>query len=79
MSFRLKEEDCKSPVCLADHRMLTVTQLMTIFQKSAHVVTRRLRDLEKEGLVEVIGHELGSRTRAVVPPEWLGSVGDRSN
>jgi hypothetical protein len=59
MSFRLKEEDCKSLVCLADHRMLTVTQLMAIFQKSAHAVRRRLRDLQKEGFVEVIGHELG--------------------
>jgi len=59
MSFRLKEADCKTLECIADHRMLTVTQLMAIFQKSAHVVRRRLRDLEKEGLVEVIGHELG--------------------
>jgi hypothetical protein len=59
MSFRLKEEDCKSLVCLADHRMLTVTQFAAISQKSMQVVRRRLCDLEKAGLVEVIGHERG--------------------
>jgi len=59
MSFRLKEEDCKSLVCLADHRMLTVTQFAAISQKSMPVVRRRLCDLEKAGLVEVIGHEHG--------------------
>jgi hypothetical protein len=59
MSFRLKEEDCKSLVCLADHRMLTVTQLAALSQKSMPVVRRRLCDLEKAGLVEVIGHEHG--------------------
>jgi DNA-binding PadR family transcriptional regulator len=59
MSFRLKEEDCKSLVCLADHRMLTVTQLAALSQKSMQVVRRRLCDLEKAGLVEVVRHEHG--------------------
>ena len=59
MSFRLKEADCKTLACTADHRMLTVTQLAAIFQKSRHVIRRRLCDLEKEGLVEVVGHEYG--------------------
>ena len=59
MSFRLKEADCKTLACLADFRMLTVTQLAAIFQKSGHAVRRRIRGLEEEGLVEVIGHEYG--------------------
>jgi len=61
MSFRLKEADCKTLECIADHRMLTVTQFAAIFRKSGHVVRRRLCDLEKEGLVEVVGHEYGRR------------------
>jgi hypothetical protein len=39
--------------------MLTMTQLATIFRKSVDVVRRRLRDLEKQGLVEVVSREYG--------------------
>lgn len=73
MSFRLKETDCEMLVCMADHRILTVTQLAAISQKSRHVIRRRLRDLEREGLVEVIGQEYGrGRGR---PESSLGLTG----
>jgi hypothetical protein len=73
MSFRLKETDCEMLACIADHRILTVTQLAAIFQKSRHVIRRRLRDLEREGLVEVVGQEYGrGRGR---PESSLGLTG----
>jgi DNA-binding PadR family transcriptional regulator len=59
MSFRLKETDRRTLVCVADHRILTVAQLAAIFQKSRHVIRKRLRDYEKQGLVEAIGREYG--------------------
>ncbi len=59
MSFRLKETDCKTLECLADHRVLTVSQIAAIFRKSKQVIRRRLHDLEGGGLVEVVGSEFG--------------------
>jgi DNA-binding transcriptional ArsR family regulator len=59
MPFRLKEDDCKTLECIAEYRMLTVTQIAAILHKSRQVVRRRLSDLEKEGLIEVIGREFG--------------------
>ncbi len=59
MSFRLTETDCKTLKCIADHRILTVTQLAAIFERSKHAIRRRLRDLEREGLVETISREYG--------------------
>jgi len=44
---------------MAEYRMLTVTQLAAILQKSKQTVRRRVNDLEKEGLVEVTGREFG--------------------
>jgi predicted ArsR family transcriptional regulator len=44
---------------MAEYRMLTVTQLAAILQKSKQTVRRRINDLEKEGLVEVTGREFG--------------------
>ena len=59
MSFRLKENDCKTLECIAEHRMLTVTQIAAIFHKSRQVVRRRLYNLEKAELIEVTGREFG--------------------
>ena len=59
MSFRLKENDCKMLVCLAEYRMLTVTQVAAIFCKSRQVIRRRLSNLEQAGLIEVTGREFG--------------------
>jgi hypothetical protein len=50
-----------------------VTQLAALFEKGKHAIRRRLRDLEKEGLVETISHEYGrGRGR---PESSLGLTG----
>lgn len=73
MSFRLTETDCQMLACIADHRILTVTQLAVILQKTRHAIRRRLRDLEREGFLEVLGQEYGrGRGR---PENALGLTG----
>jgi len=59
MSFRLKETDCNILECLAEHRILTVSQVAVLFHKGKQAIRRRLRDLEKLGLVEIVGTEFG--------------------
>jgi len=59
MSFRLKETDCNILECLAEHRILTVSQVAALLHKSRQVMRRRLHDLEEQGLVEVVGTEFG--------------------
>jgi len=59
MSFRLKENDCKTLEVIAEYKMLTVTQIAALLYKSRQVVRRRLNDLEKAGLIEVTGREFG--------------------
>jgi len=59
MSFRLKTTDCNILECLAEHRILTVSQVAALFHKSKQAIRRRLHDLEERGLVEVVGSELG--------------------
>lgn len=59
MSFRLKEDDCRTLECIAEYRMLTVTQMAAILHKSRQVVRKRSKDLEKAGLIEAIGREFG--------------------
>jgi len=59
MSFRLIENDCKTLECIAEYRMLTVTQIAAILYKSRQVVRRRLNDLEKARLIKVTGREFG--------------------
>jgi len=59
MSFRLKENDCRTLEVIAEYRMLTVTQIAALLYKSRQVVRRRLNDLEKVGLIEVTGREFG--------------------
>jgi len=59
MSFRLKTTDCNILECLAEYRILTVSQVASLFHKSKQAIRRRLHDLEERGLIEVIGTELG--------------------
>jgi len=59
MTFRLKTTDCNILECLAEYRVLTVSQVAALFHKSQQVIRRRLHDLEGGGLVEVVGSELG--------------------
>jgi hypothetical protein len=59
MSFRLRTSDCNILECLAEYRVLTVSQVAAIFHKSRQVARRRLHDLEEGGLVQVVGSEFG--------------------
>lgn len=68
MGFRLLKSDYKIIECLAEYRILTVTQISAILQKNKPVIRKRLRDLKEEGFIEVIKREFG---RARGRPENL--------
>lgn len=59
MSFRLIGKDCEILKCIAEYRILTVSQIAAMFHKNRQVVRRRLRELEEKGLVEVASYEFG--------------------
>ena len=59
MSFRLIEKDCETLKCIAEYRILTVSQIAAMFYKKRQVVRRRLRELEEKGLIEVASYEFG--------------------
>jgi DNA-binding PadR family transcriptional regulator len=59
MSFKLNKSDYKTLEYIAEYRILTVTQIATIFHKSRQVVRRRLNNLEQAGFIEITGHEIG--------------------
>jgi hypothetical protein len=59
MSFRLIEKDFATLECIADYRILTVSQIASIFHKNKQAVRRRLRNLEEEGLIGVVGYQCG--------------------
>ena len=59
MAFRLRDTDCETLVCLAEHRMLTLTQIALLVQKNKKALWRRLRGLEKQQLVVLNKRELG--------------------
>ena len=59
MAFRLNHNDCNILKTIAEYRILTPAQITTFYQKSRQVVWRRLRTLEKEGLIQAIRYEFG--------------------
>jgi prepilin-type processing-associated H-X9-DG protein len=59
MPLRLKTTDSSFLECLAEHRMLTVSQIAAVCRKTRQVARRRLRDLEQAGFVEAVGTEYG--------------------
>ena len=59
MAFRMNHNDCKILESIAEYRTLTPTQITTFYPKSKQVVWRRLRILEKEGLIQAIKREFG--------------------
>ncbi|MEN6425866.1 MAG: replication-relaxation family protein [Phycisphaerales bacterium] len=61
MSFRLRETDCRTLAFLAEYRTLTPAQITALHQKGKQAVWRRLRILEKEGLIGSVRYELGRR------------------
>jgi DNA-binding PadR family transcriptional regulator len=59
MAFKMNYKDGVVLRSLAEYRVLTPTQITPFYRKSRQVVWRRLRILEKEGLVRTIKYELG--------------------
>ncbi len=72
MSFRLRESDCKIIECIAEYSILTMPQITAIFQKNKQTMRGRLRELKREGLVNVTNREFG-QTRGR-PESLLGST-----
>ena len=70
MAFRLLTSDYKIIEYLAEHRILTVTQLAAILQKNKPAIRKRLRDIKKEGLIKITSNEFG-RARGR-PEDFLG-------
>lgn len=59
MTFTPRKTDHKIFAHLADHRFLTMAQLAAVLQKKKPAVRKRIRDLKKEGFVEVTANEYG--------------------
>jgi len=59
VAFRLKESDCRTLEHLADYRILAMSQLAAILHKSRPTTSKRLRDLKREGFVEVASNAFG--------------------
>lgn len=70
MGFRLQKGDYKIVECLAEYRILTMTQLAVLLQKNKPVIRKRFRDLKKEGLIRVTNNEFGRNFGR--PEELLG-------
>ena len=59
MTFKLRTNDIRTLEHVADHRILTMAQLAAVLQKNKPAVRKRIRDLRKEGFVEVTANEFG--------------------
>jgi len=59
MANELKKSDCTILEYLAEYRILTMSQLAVVCRKNKPVVRKRIRDLKKEGFVNVTVNELG--------------------
>jgi hypothetical protein len=59
MASRMNPNERKILDSLAEYRILTPAQIAAFHQRSKQVIWKRLRILEKEGLIQVIKHELG--------------------
>jgi DNA-binding PadR family transcriptional regulator len=74
MASRMNPNEHKILESLAEYRILTPGQIAAFHQKNKQVIWKRLRILEKDGLIQVIKHELGrSRGR----PESLFGLTER--
>jgi len=59
MTSKLRTSDFRTLELLADHRILTITQLAAVLQKNKPAVRKRVRDLRQKGFVEVTANEFG--------------------
>lgn len=71
MAFKINKNDLHLLAALAEHRILTVSQVTAIQQKSKQVVRRRLKSLGEAGLVASISQGFG---RGMGRPERLISI-----
>ena len=73
MAFKLNKNDRMLIASIAEHRMLTVSQIAAIQQKMKQVVRRRLRVLEYEGFIAStsrgFGRKAGRREKVVILTE----------
>jgi len=59
MAFRLKASDYQTLVSIAECRLVTVTQITTLLNKKKQAIWRRLRELEKQGFLQMDQREFG--------------------
>ena len=59
MAFRLQKGDYEIIKYLADYRILPISQLAAVFRRMEQVISRRCRELKREGVIKVTNNELG--------------------
>lgn len=73
MPFRLQKGDYDIIKCLAEYRILSVSQIAAVFRKSRQVMRRRCRELKLQGVIKV-NNELG---QSFGRPERLFALTER--
>jgi DNA-binding MarR family transcriptional regulator len=74
MAFRLKAGDYQTLESIAECRIVTVTQITVLLNKKKQAIWRRLRELEKQGFLQIDQREFGhGRGR----PEKVLSLSER--
>ncbi len=53
MAFRLQKGDYEIIKYLADYRILPISQLAAVFRRMEQVISRRCRELKREGVIKV--------------------------
>ncbi len=59
MAFRLQKGDYEIIKYLAEYRILPISQLAALFRRMGQVISRRCRELKREGVIKVTNNELG--------------------
>lgn len=75
MAFRLKSNDIEILEGIADYRILTISQMVALFQRNRQALRRRLREFEKQGLLCQTQREYGRQRGR---PESLHSLTKQS-
>ena len=74
MEFRLTANDYKIMKAIAEHRIITIAQTAALFNRNKQALSRRLRDLQRQGFLVMTQQEYG---RGRGRPESLVSLGLR--
>ena len=75
MAFRLKNNDIEILEGIADYRILSVSQIVSLFQRNRQAIRRRLREFETQGLLHAEQREFGRQRGR---PENLLSLTEQS-